>query len=65
MIKSIIFPTWDPNTSLSFLTSFVRVSTQMKMKEAMYSMNKTYQDHNLKIGFKKLVKMAGKNDADM
>ena len=36
------FPTWDPNTSLSFLTSIVRVSTQMKMKEAMYSMNKTY-----------------------
>ena len=27
--------------------------TEMKMKEAMYSMNKTYQDHNLKIGVKK------------
>ena len=53
MIKSMIFPTWDPNTSLSFLTSIVRMSTQMKMKEAMYSMNKTYQDHNLKIGVKK------------
>ena len=53
MIKSMIFPTWDPNTSLSFLTSNVRVSTQMKMKEAMYSMNKTYQVHNLKIGVKK------------
>ena len=53
MIKSMIFPTWDPNISLSFLTSIVRVSTQMKMKEAMYSMNKTYQDQDLKIGVKK------------
>ena len=53
MIKSMIFPTWDPNISPSFLTSIVRVSMQMKMKEAMYSMNKTYQDHNLKIGVKK------------
>ena len=53
MIKSMIFPTWDPNISPSFLTSIMRVSTQMKMKEAMYSMNKTYQDHNLKIGVKK------------
>ena len=53
MIKSMIFPTWDTNISPSFLTSIVRVSTQMKMKEAMYSMNKTYQDHNLKIGVKK------------
>ena len=53
MIKSMIFPTWDPNISPSFLTSIVRVSTQMMMKEAMYSMNKTYQDHNLKIGVKK------------
>ena len=53
MIKSMIFPTWDPNTSLSFLTSIVMMSTEMKMKEAMYSMNKTYQDHNVKIGVKK------------
>ena len=53
MINSMIFPTLDPNTSLSFLTSIVRVSMQMKMKEAMYSMNKTYQDNNLKIGVKK------------
>ena len=53
MIKSMISPTWDPNTSLSFLTSIVRMSTQMKMEEAMYSLNKTYQDHNLKIGVKK------------
>ena len=66
MIKSMIFPTWDPNTSLSFLTSIVRVSTQMKMKEAMYSMNKTYQDHNLKIGVKKnLWKWRENIDADM
>ena len=49
----MIFPTWDPNTSLSFLTSIVRMPTEMKMKEAMYSMNKTDQDHNLKIGVKK------------
>ena len=53
MIKSMIFRTWDNITSLSFLTSIVRMSTQMKMKEAMYSMNKTYQHHNLKIGVKK------------
>ena len=53
MIKSMIFPTWDPNTSLSFLTSIVRMSTQMKMKEAMYSINKTHQDHNLMVGVKK------------
>ena len=53
MIKSMIFPTSDPNPSLSFLTSIVRMSTEMKIKEAMYSMNKTYQDHNLKIGVKK------------
>ena len=53
MIKSMIFFTWDPDTSLSFLTSIVRMITEMKKKEAMYSMNKTYQDHNLKIGVKK------------
>ena len=53
MKKSMIFPTWDPNTSLSFLTSIARLSTEMKTKEAMYSMNKTYQDNNLKIGVKK------------
>ena len=53
MIKSMISPTWDPNTSLSFLTSIVRMSTEMKMEEAMYSLNKTYQDHNLKMGVKK------------
>ena len=60
MIKSMIFPTWDPDTSLSFLTSIMRVSTQMKMKEAMYSMNKTYQDHNLKIGVKRISENGGK-----
>ena len=53
MIKSVIFPTWEPNTSLSFLTSIVRMSTEMKMEKAMYSLNKTYQDHDLKIGVKK------------
>ena len=37
MIKSMIFPTWDPNTSLSFLTSILRMSTEMKKKEAIYS----------------------------
>ena len=26
------------------------MSTEMKMGEAMYLLNKTYQDHNLKIG---------------
>ena len=29
------------------------MSTDMKMKEVMYLPNKTYQDHNLKIGVKK------------
>ena len=53
MIKSMIFSTWDPNTSLSFLTSMVKMSTEMKMEKAMYSLNKTYQDHNLKTGIKK------------
>ena len=53
MIKSMISPTWDPNTSLSFLTFIVKMSTEMKIEEAMYSLNKTYQDHNLKIGVKK------------
>ena len=53
MIKSMIFPTWDPNASLSFLTSIVRMSTEMKMEKAKYSLNKTYQDHDLKIGVKK------------
>ena len=53
MIKSMIFPSWDPNTSLSFLTSIVRMSTEIKMEEAMYSLNKTYQDDNLKMGVKK------------
>ena len=53
MIKCNDFPTWDPNTSLSFLTSIVGMSTEMKMEEAMYIPNKTYQDHNLKIGVKK------------
>ena len=52
MIQSMIFPTWDPNTSLSFLISIVRMSMHMK-EEAMYSMNKTYHDHTLKIGVKK------------
>ena len=53
MIKINDFPTWDPNTSLSFLTSIVMMSTQMKMEEALYSMNRMYQDHNLKIWVKK------------
>ena len=53
MIKSIISPTCDPNTSLSFLTSVVRMSTEIKMEEAMYSLNNTYQDDNLKMGVKK------------
>ena len=38
-----------PNTSLSFLTSIVMMSMQVKMEEAMYTLNKTYQDRNLKI----------------
>ena len=50
MIKSMISPTGTPNTSLSFLTSIVRMSTEMKMEEAMYSVNKPYQDHSSKIG---------------
>ena len=29
------------------------MSTEMKMEEAMYLPNKTYHDHNLKIGLKK------------
>ena len=53
MIKSMISPTWDPNSSLSFLTSIRRMSTEIKMEEAMYSLNKTYQDDNLKMGVKK------------
>ena len=53
MIKSMISPTWDPNSSLSFLTSIVRMSTEIKMEEAMYSLNKTYQDDHLKMGVKK------------
>ena len=54
MIKSIISPTCDPNTSMSFLTSVVRMSTEIKMEEAMYSLNNnTYQDDNLKMGVKK------------
>ena len=53
MIKSIISPTCDPNTLLSFLTSVVRMSTEIKMEEAMYSLNNTYQDDNLKMGVKK------------
>ena len=52
MIKSMIFYMY-PNTSLSFLTSIVMMPTQMKMEVAMYSMNKTYQYHNLKIRVKK------------
>ena len=32
----------------------------MKKKEAMYSMNKTYQDHNLKIGVKRISENGGK-----
>ena len=51
--KSLIFPTLDHNTSLSFLTSIVRMSTETKMEKAMYSLNQTYQDHDLKIGVKK------------
>ena len=56
MIKSMISPTWDPNTSLSFLTSIMRMSTEIKIEEAMYSLNNTYQpiqDDNLKMGVKK------------
>ena len=53
MIKSMISPTRDPNSSLSFLTSIMRMSTEIKMEEAMYSLNKTYQDDNLKMGVKK------------
>ena len=53
MIKSMISPTWNPNSSLSFLTSIVRMSTEIKMEEAMYSLNKTYQDDNFKMGVKK------------
>ena len=49
----MISPTWDPNTSLIFLTSIVGMSTEMKMEEVMHLPNKTYQDHNLKIGVKK------------
>ena len=52
MIKSMIFHTWDPNTSLSFLTSIMRMSTEMKMNKAMYSMNKTYQDLGLRLGLR-------------
>ena len=29
------------------------MSTEIKMEEAMYSQNKTYQDDNLKMGVKK------------
>ena len=47
------FPTWDPNTSLSFLFSIVGMSTEIKMEEAMSLPNNTYQDHNLKLGVKK------------
>ena len=50
----MILPTWDPNTSLSFLTSIVGMSTEMKMAKAMYLRNRTYQDHNLKIGVKRI-----------
>ena len=53
MMKSMISPTWDRNSSLSFLTSIVRMSTEIKMEEAMYSLNKKYQDDNLKMGVKK------------
>ena len=31
-----------------------------KMEEALYSMNKTYQDHNLKFGFKRISENDGK-----
>ena len=40
-------------SSLNFLTSVVRMSTGMKMEKAIYSINKIYQDHDLKIGVKK------------
>ena len=53
MIKSMISPLGNPIHHLSFLTSIVGMSTEMKMEEAMYLPNKTYQDHNLKIGAKK------------
>ena len=53
MIKSMISPLGEPNTALSFLTSIVRMSTEMKMEEGTYSLNKAYQDHNLKSGVKK------------
>ena len=35
------------------------MSTDMKMEEAMYLQNKTYQDHNLKIGVKKRISENG------
>ena len=53
MIKSMISPLGSPINHLSFLTSIVRMSAEMKMEEVMYSPNKTYTDHNLKIGVKK------------
>ena len=53
VIKSMISPPWDRNSQLSFLTLMVRMSTEIKMEEAMYSLNKTYQDDNLKMGVNK------------
>ena len=35
------------------LISIVMMSMQMKMEDAKYSMNKTYQGHDLKIGVQK------------
>ena len=46
------FPTWGYHTQLSFLTSIVKISTQMQMEEEMFLV-KTKQDHNLKIRVQK------------
>ena len=37
------------------------MSTEMIMEEAMYLPNKTYRDHNLKIGVKRISESGGKS----
>ena len=36
------------------------MSTEIKMEEVMYSLNKTYQDDNLKMGLKRISEKNGK-----
>ena len=36
------------------------MSTETKMEEAKYSLNKTYQDHNVRLGFKRISENSGK-----